>query len=192
MGLLKWDEGADRWRATGEQAVLSFATRYLGREQPSCELLGRPERHFEAYALYHETRHGLYFTQPEYAGRCREYWNEVLSSDDRQTLRLVLLANDYDPADEDLMISEWQAYLLTPPHEYVGLTALSGGLRRIASGRWRPRGLSYPELQLIKNHGEALAADIEGWMADDLRRWLGERWDVPRGDAILTFNAHSR
>ncbi|GEM_PF-5243110 len=179
LGLLRWDADEERWRATGEQAVLSFATRYLGREQPSCELLGRPDRRFEAHALYHESRHGLYFTEPQYAARCREYWHDVLGADDREVLRLVLLANDYDAADEELMINEWQAYLLTPAHDYVGLTALSGGLRRIASGQWRPRGLSYPQLQLVQRHGDRLAADLENWMADDLRRWLGPAWDVP-------------
>ncbi|MCH7471448.1 hypothetical protein IIA79_00650 [bacterium] len=179
LGLLAWDEDQAAWAHTGEQAVLSFATRYLGNEKPSSQVLGQRGRPFEVRALYHETRHGLYFTEPRYAQACRDYWHEVLSEDDRRAFRLLLLLMNYDPADEELIINEWQAYLLTPSYRFIGARALTSRLRGIASGGSRPSSLSSSELNFLIRRGSRLADDIDRWMVRDLRDWLDEEWDVP-------------
>jgi hypothetical protein len=150
-------------------------------------MLGQPGRLFEAYGLYHETRHGLYFTEPTYARACREYWNGVLSADQREAFRLALLSMDYDSADEELMINEWQAYVLTPAHQAFGSIALTTRLRDIAAGRFRSRNLNYADVSVIRRQGTRLAADIEEWMADDLRRWLGGKWNIPSAAEVESF-----
>jgi len=187
IGLIAWNEGQGRWEAAGEQAVLSIATRYLGNEQPASRVMGRRDRHFEAIALYHETRHGFYFTEPEYARICTTYWKNVLGERDRQLFRLVLKSMDYDPGDEELMINEWQAYLLTPTHEFVGVGAVTSALRELAEGKRRPANLSSAERGQFVGRGPALAIDVERWMVDDLRLQLGERYDFPPVQDVEDF-----
>jgi len=185
-GLLKWD--GQRWVHTGADSVLSFATRYLGRELPSSRVLGQPARRFEAHGLYHEMRHGLYFTISSYADACYRYWYNVLSDDQRRAFRLILMLYDYDPQDEDLMINEWHAYLLTPSYEFIGVMAFTSKLRNIASGRENPRALTQQERDFLRGIGKQLADDIEQWMIDDFRQYLGSKYDVPTAATVQAFS----
>lgn len=186
LGLLAAGERG-RWESTGDAAVLSIATRYQGDELPSSRVMGQRDRTFEAHALYHETRHGFYFTEPAYAEICRAYWNQVLSPRDRELFRLVLKSMDYDPADEELMINEWQSYLLTPTYAFVGAGAVTDALREIADGRRRPPNLTSAERGQFVGRGMVLAIDVERWMTDDLRAALGEQWDIPPVADVKNF-----
>lgn len=73
------------------------------------EDLDEPAR---ATILRHELSHGLYFTSPAYAGYAKRFWQHAMSEDDRAHFREFLASQDYDPADEDLMLNETQAYLV--------------------------------------------------------------------------------
>ncbi len=188
LELLAWNEDSTQWTATGNQAVLSIASFYLGSELRSSRVLGKPAREFEAHTMYHEMRHGLYFTEPEYAEACREYWNNVLGYNDRRAIRLSLWANDYDPSDEELMVNEFQAYVLTPPYEFIGVNALTSVLRDIADGRRIQRNWGYSDLNFIRQNGYGMADDLERWMVDDLRNWLGAKWDTPSIEEVTSFS----
>jgi hypothetical protein len=65
-----------------------------------------------ATILHHELSHGEYFTNPGYAAYARRFYREVMAEHDRARFMKFLAAQDYDPADEDLMINETQAYLM--------------------------------------------------------------------------------
>jgi len=65
-----------------------------------------------ATILRHELSHGLYFTDPAYADFVRRFWTETMSPRDRAQFTAFLVKDGYDPAIEDLIINETQAYLM--------------------------------------------------------------------------------
>ena len=62
--------------------------------------------------LRHELSHGVFFTSKAYAAYARRFWERELTEEDRARFRAFLAAEDYDEADEDLMLNEAQAYLV--------------------------------------------------------------------------------
>ncbi|MDT7950934.1 MAG: hypothetical protein RQ966_05450 [Acetobacteraceae bacterium] len=68
-----------------------------------------------ATILHHELSHGEYFTKPAYAAFVKSFWENTLTSDERAAFRSYLAAEGYDPALEDLMRNETQAYLMHTP-----------------------------------------------------------------------------
>ena len=60
----------------------------------------------------HERSHGEYFSNPKYAAFAALFWHDTLTAAERAGFRRYLAAEDYDPAIEDLMINESQAYLM--------------------------------------------------------------------------------
>ena len=178
-GLLLRDATRGGWRASGRHALLSFATRVTA-PQPDGNLLGQADRGWEARALYHETRHGLYFTRPSYRERCLEFWNQRLSPSERRAVRLVLGAFHYDPSDEELMVNEWMAYLLTPDFRGIGPSTFAGRLRMLATRELAPAHFTSRDFVLLERAGPALASRIEGGMVEELQAWLGGEWDIPR------------
>ena len=67
-----------------------------------------------AALFVHEGYHGLYFTSQDFQKGARAAWMS-LSDEARRLFRGFLAASRYDPEDEDLMINEFQAYLLQRP-----------------------------------------------------------------------------
>ena len=65
-----------------------------------------------AVVLHHELAHGEYFTNPAYAAYVDTVWRGVLTPGERAAFRTYLAAEGYDPALEDLMRNEMQAYLM--------------------------------------------------------------------------------
>lgn len=65
--------------------------------------------------LTHELSHAEYYTNPDYRAWCRKFWQETLTERQRQKLRAFLARSGYDPANEELMINEAQAYLSFTP-----------------------------------------------------------------------------
>lgn len=65
--------------------------------------------------LWHESSHGEYFTRPAYAEWTQRFWQEKLSEAERDAFRRFLARLDYDPADEELMANETQAFLMHTP-----------------------------------------------------------------------------
>ncbi len=62
--------------------------------------------------LHHELSHGEYFTNPAYAAYVAAFWRDEMQGADRDAFRRFLAADGYDPAIEDLMMNEMQAYLM--------------------------------------------------------------------------------
>lgn len=65
--------------------------------------------------LWHEISHGEYFTRPAYAEWTQRFWQEKMSEAERDAFRRYLAKLDYDPADEELMANEMQAFLMHTP-----------------------------------------------------------------------------
>lgn len=76
--------------------------------------------------LWHEMSHGEYFTRPAYADWTRRFWRETLTDAERDAFRAFLTKLDYDPADEDLMANETQAFLMHTPDPRFFSPALVG------------------------------------------------------------------
>ena len=68
-----------------------------------------------ATILRHELSHGEYFTTPAYAAFVTTFWQTVMSASERAAVRSYLAREGYDPALEDLMRNEMQAYLMFTP-----------------------------------------------------------------------------
>jgi len=122
--------------------------------------------------LVHEASHGLYFTSREYRDFVRSVW-EGLSEEDRAMWVFFLGWYGYDPQDEDLMINEFQAYLVqSPSDQAAGYFDLR--LRNLIP--------SYPsqEKLLSRGTGERSLA-FRSW-AETIGRWIGEKWGLFPGD----------
>ena len=65
-----------------------------------------------ATILHHELSHGEYFSNPAYASYTHRFWTTVLTQQERDAVRRYLVTEDYDPALEDLIENEAQAYLV--------------------------------------------------------------------------------
>jgi hypothetical protein len=62
--------------------------------------------------LSHELGHGEFFTNPDYARYCEDFWRNTLSAPQREAFtRFLSLAQHYDARNERLLINEFQAYL---------------------------------------------------------------------------------
>lgn len=64
-----------------------------------------------AALFVHEGYHGLYFTSPTFREGVRTAW-QGLSEGAREAFRVYLARSRYDPGNEELMINEFQAYVL--------------------------------------------------------------------------------
>lgn len=63
--------------------------------------------------LSHELSHGEFFTNPNYARYCEEFWHHQLSDAQRAGfMRFLSSAQHYDVRNETLLINEFQAYLV--------------------------------------------------------------------------------
>ncbi len=65
-----------------------------------------------ATILRHEVSHAAYFTDPAYRSYTIQLWTTALTDAERSAIRAWLADEGYDPAEEDLMRNEAQAYLL--------------------------------------------------------------------------------
>lgn len=62
--------------------------------------------------LSHEAMHGVFYEEPAFREAVATYWDDVLSEREREYWRGFFSWMSYSPADEYLMINEFQAYLL--------------------------------------------------------------------------------
>ena len=88
-----------------------------------------PEPDLDAQArlavLRHELSHGEFFTNPDYAAWTFRFWREYLSDAERRAFRTFLAKLDYDPANEELMANETQAFLVhTPDSRFFSAAAV--------------------------------------------------------------------
>jgi hypothetical protein len=65
-----------------------------------------------ATILHHELSHGVFFSDPAYAGFVSRFWDSALSGDERTAVRGFLGSEGYDTTYEELMYNEMQAYLM--------------------------------------------------------------------------------
>jgi hypothetical protein len=65
-----------------------------------------------ATILHHELSHGAYFTDPAYAAFVHRFWTQTLTAQERDRIRGFLRGLGYDPALEEVMENEAQAYLI--------------------------------------------------------------------------------
>lgn len=78
--------------------------------------------------LRHELSHAEYYVNERYAEFCRTFWREALSDAQRNAFREFLARSTYDTGLEEVVINEWQAYLVHTPDkaafrgEMVGMT----------------------------------------------------------------------
>ena len=130
---------------------------------------------FRQRFLTHEASHGLYFTSAEYRTFVKKLW-ESLDEDDRIMWRFFLGWYGYDPENEDLMINEFQAYLVQQSceaaPEYFGI-------------RMRNLLASYPEQKKYLNRGTgAESASFQTW-SEQIEDWIYEKWSLKAGNFSL-------
>ncbi len=81
-----------------------------------------------ATILHHELSHGEFFTNTAYRSWSHAFWDRVLDAPARAAFRAFLVTQNYDPALEDLLVNETQAYLMFTPNrsffrpDLVGMT----------------------------------------------------------------------
>ncbi len=122
--------------------------------------------------LTHEASHGLYFVSGEYRDFVRTLW-ESLDDEDRQMWRFFLGWYGYDPEDEDLMINEFQSYLV----QQSPMEAPSYFGPRMAN-----LAVTYPGRQRILNRRTGPEADVFRVWAGQLGEWIDEKWGLEAGN----------
>jgi len=65
-----------------------------------------------ATILHHELSHGEFFSDPAYVAYTHHFWMNVLTPTERAAVRRYLTSEEYDPAIEELMENEAQAYIV--------------------------------------------------------------------------------
>lgn len=120
----------------------------------------------------HESSHGIYFTSFEYREFVRTLW-ESLHEEDRDMWRFFLGWYGYDSDEEDLMINEFQAYLMQQSADE-------------APGYFGPRMSSlagkYPSQRKLLERGTgADSAGFQVW-AEVLEDWLLANWGMKAGN----------
>jgi hypothetical protein len=96
--------------------------------------------------LHHELSHGVFFSDPDYAGFVLRFWDGTLTGRERTAVRRFLGSEGYDMGYEELMYNEMQAYLMftRDPQffrpELVGMTAEHLGELQAEFLRGMPRG----------------------------------------------------
>ena len=63
----------------------------------------------------HEMSHAEYYVDPYYAKHCRNFWNNVLTDEQRNVFKKFMSKYNYSLNEEELMINETQAYLMFTP-----------------------------------------------------------------------------
>ena len=86
--------------------------------------------------LRHELSHAEFFTSRDYAGYVLRFWRDSLGEEGRSAFRGYLATQGYDPANEDLMANETQAYLMhTTDTRLFSAVSLNVGVE--VMGRWQ-------------------------------------------------------
>lgn len=89
-----------------------------------------------AAMLRHELSHGEFFTNPAYAALVWRFWREMLTESERQRLRAMLAEASYDPAQEEVMANEAQAFLFhTADERFFSPAAIGFAPERVAALR---------------------------------------------------------
>jgi hypothetical protein len=70
--------------------------------------------------LAHESYHGIYFCSEEYRALCDRLWKAAPATE-RLFMTRLLGALGYDTADRDLVVNEFQAYLLQQPRSMAAV-----------------------------------------------------------------------
>jgi hypothetical protein len=103
--------------------------------------------------LHHELSHGEFFTNPLYAQAVDHFWQVTMTSAERTAFRTYLAAEGYDPAMEEVMMNEMQAYLM-----------------HTADPRFfEPKRLGIPPARLTQLRQLFVAGMPEGWLKDETR-----------------------
>ena len=87
-----------------------------------------------AAILHHELSHGAFFVDPAYADYTRKFWHTALTATEREAVTRFLAGEDYDSADDTLMVNEMQAYVMftDDPHFFLPSNFGMSAARRAA------------------------------------------------------------
>lgn len=107
-----------------------------------------------AAMLRHELSHGEFFTNPAYAALVWRFWREMLTEPERQRLRAMLAEASYDPAQEEVMANEAQAFLFHTADERF----------------FSPAAIGFAPERMAELRAAFLAAMPPGWLREAMAR----------------------
>jgi hypothetical protein len=107
-GLLKKTSG--KFEAEENKALVTVSQ--LQKDDPATVQDETINQFMRQYIVQHELSHGEYFTNQHYAQYCYEFWKNSLTELQKEAFREYLGNKYYDKNREDLMINEFQAYLI--------------------------------------------------------------------------------
>lgn len=123
-GLLAHD--GETWTATLPETALITYARAQADDPATANVDETLDAGVRETILLHELSHGIYFTDPAYEAHARAFWGEKLTEEERQVWRAFLASRDYDPANEEMMLNETQAFLMHTPDSRVFSAAALG------------------------------------------------------------------
>ena len=122
--------------------------------------------------LIHEASHGLYFTSGDYRDYVLSVW-ESLDEEDRGMWRFFLGWYGYDPADEDLMVNEFQAYLVQQRSEEAA-SYFDVRLKNLIR--------LYPYQKKLLERGSGENSRLFTLWSNKISQWMDEKWGLKAGD----------
>jgi hypothetical protein len=81
--------------------------------------LAPDDRVLSAAIFAHEISHGDFFTKRVYRDQSWQFWNKLLSENERQRWTVLLRRMGYDVSNEELLVNEVQALLMHTPDSRV-------------------------------------------------------------------------
>jgi len=106
--LMRFDEG--KYQAIENKALVTVSK--LQKNNPGNDQDETITQDMRQYIIQHEISHGEYFTNQKYRQYCQDFWETKLTEAQRKSFRNYLDNKYYDKNQEDLMINEFQAYLV--------------------------------------------------------------------------------
>jgi hypothetical protein len=122
--------------------------------------------------LTHEATHGLYFISEDYRTFVKGLW-ESLEEADRIMWRFFLGWYGYDPGNEDLMINEFQAYLLQQSCDEAP---------EYFSVRMRNLLVSYPGQKSYLSRGIGPESGVFQVWSEQIQEWIRKKWGLEAGN----------
>jgi hypothetical protein len=168
-GIIARGDATGGAAAAGEVGGASQAAEFLPGFGAVLSISRSSSKYERNLLLSHESYHGVYFCSEEYRALCDRLWNEAPASE-RLFMTRLLGALGYDPGSRDLVVNEFQAYLLQQP-------------RSVAASYFERVGKLVADQAGVPTAAEVLPALLKDEAV--LEDFLRSRFSIEAGGAVL-------
>ncbi len=100
------------WKAQEPEKILISSVQAASNDPNSRGIIDMKMRDT---ILRHEISHGDFVTRPKYRNYCIDFWNQKMTGKEREVFRQFISNRGYDVRDTNILIDEFQAFLVHTP-----------------------------------------------------------------------------